>query len=106
MSAPVVASPPAGAACWYHHAAPAGGHATTGADIAAFLIATLNEDAGVISNPSFKVMTPPQTANSGLVHRLGYWTGRDHGQQLIGASGDSGSFHSVITAVPEHDLGV
>ncbi len=91
---------------WYQRAAPAGGLATTGADIAAFLIATLNEDAGVISNPSFKVMTPPQTANSGLVHRLGYWTGRDHGQQLIGASGDSGSFHSVITAVPEHDLGV
>jgi len=91
---------------WYQHAAPAGGLATTGADIAAFLIATLNEDADVISNSSFKVMTTPQTANSGLVHRLGYWTGRDHGQQLIGASGDSGSFHSVITAVPEHDLGV
>ncbi len=91
---------------WYQHAAPAGGLATTGADIAAFLIGTLNEDAGVISNPSFKVMTTPQTANSGLVHRLGYWTGRDHGQQLIGASGDSGSFHAVITVVPEHDLGV
>jgi len=91
---------------WYQHAAPAGGLATTGADIAAFLIATLNEDADVISNSSFKVMTTPQTANSGLVHRLGYWTGRDHGQQLIGASGDSGSFHSVITVVPEHDLGV
>src|SRR5258707_10796 len=91
---------------WYQHAAPAGGLATTGADIAAFLIATLNEDAGVISNPSFKVMTTPQTANSGLVHRLGYWTGRDHGQQLIGASGDSGSFHAVITVVPEDDLGV
>ncbi len=91
---------------WYQHAAPAGGVATTGADIAAFLIATLHEDAGVISNPSFKVMTTPPTANSGLVHRLGYWTGRDHGQQLIGASGDLGSFHSVIAAVPEHDLGV
>src|SRR6266481_5812526 len=91
---------------WYQHAAPAGGIATTGADIAAFLIATLHEDAGVISNPSFKVMTTPPTANSGLVHRLGYWTGRDHGQQLIGASGDLGSFHSVIAAVPEHDLGV
>jgi hypothetical protein len=91
---------------WYQHAAPAGGMATTGADIAAFLIATLNEDAGVISNPSFEVMMTPQTTNSGLVHRLGYWTGRDHGQQLIGASGDSGSFHSVITAVPEHDLGL
>jgi len=91
---------------WYQHAVPAGGLATTGADGAAFLIATLNQDAGVISNPSFKVMTTPPTANSGLVHRLGYWTGRDHGQQLIGASGDSGSFHSVVTAVPEHALGV
>lgn len=91
---------------WYQHAAPAGGLATTGADIAVFLIATLHEDAGVISRPSFKAVTAPQTANSGLVHRLGYWTGRDHGQQLIGASGDLGSFHSVIAAVPEHDLGV
>jgi CubicO group peptidase (beta-lactamase class C family) len=91
---------------WYQHAAPAGGVATTGADIAAFLIATLNEDASVISNSSFKVMTTPKSTNPGLVHRLGYWTGRDHGQQLIGASGDSGSFHSVIAAVPEHDLGV
>jgi len=91
---------------WYQHATPAGGVATTGADIAAFLIATLHEDADVISGASFKAMTTPQTTNSGLIHRLGYWTGRDHGQQLIGASGDSGSFHSVIAAVPQHDLGV
>jgi hypothetical protein len=91
---------------WYQHAVPAGALATTGADMAAFLLATLREDASVISKSSFQAMTPPQGAASGLVHRLGYWTGRDHSQQLIGASGDSGGFHTVVVAVPQHGLGL
>ena len=91
---------------WYQHAAPAGGLTTTAADMAAFLLATLEADANVISKSSFQTMTPPQDAASGLVHRLGYWTGRDHGQQLIGASGDAGSFHTVMAALPQHGLGL
>jgi CubicO group peptidase (beta-lactamase class C family) len=91
---------------WYQHSAPAGGLATTAADMARFLLATLQEDAGVISKSSFQEMTPAQDAPSGLVHRLGYWTGRDYGQQLIGASGDAGSFHTVMAAVPNHNLGL
>jgi CubicO group peptidase (beta-lactamase class C family) len=91
---------------WYQHAAPAGGLATTGADMAAFLLATLEQDAGVISKSSFQAMTPPQDTPSGLAHRFGYWTGRDHRQQLIGASGDAGSFHTVLVAVPDHRLGL
>src|SRR6266403_1132719 len=91
---------------WYQHAAPAGGLASTAADMATFLIATLQEDAGVISKSSFQAMTPPQDAASGLIHRLGYWTGKDHGQQLIGASGDSGSFHTVMVTLPDHDIGL
>lgn len=91
---------------WYQHAAPAGGLATTGTDVGAFLVATLQKDADLISESSFRAMTTPQSASSGLIHRLGYWTGRDHGQQLIGASGDLGSFHTVIAAIPEHNLGL
>jgi len=91
---------------WYQHASPAGGLASTAADMATFLMATLREDSGVISESSFQAMTPPQDAPSGLIHRLGYWTGRDHGQQLIGASGDTGSFHTVMATVPDHDIGL
>jgi CubicO group peptidase (beta-lactamase class C family) len=91
---------------WYQHAAPAGGLASTAADMAAFLIATLQEDAGMISKSSFQAMTLPQDAASGLIHRLGYWTGKDHDQQLIGASGDSGSFHTVMVTIPDHDIGL
>src|SRR5260370_984941 len=86
---------------WYHHAAPAGVVATTGAHIPAFLLATLHHHPGVISSPSFKGMTTSQTTHSGLALPHAHCTRRDHGQQLIGASGDSGSFHSVINAVPE-----
>jgi hypothetical protein len=91
---------------WYQHASPAGGLASTAADMATFLMATLQQDSGVISKSSFQAMTPPQDAPSGLIHRLGYWTGRDHGQQLIGASGDAGSFHTVMAAVPDRDIGL
>ena len=50
--------------------------------------------------------TLTQDASSGLKHRLGYWTGRDYGQQLIGASGDAGSFHTVMAAIPNRNLGL
>jgi CubicO group peptidase (beta-lactamase class C family) len=91
---------------WYQHSAPAGGLSTTANDIAKFLLATLQEDAGVISQSSFHAMTPLQDQPSGLKHRLGYWTGRDYGQQIIGASGDAGSFHTVLAAIPDQNLGM
>ena len=91
---------------WYQHAAPAGGLATTVEDITAFLSATMHEDSAVISKSSFAAMTRPQEAPSGLIHRLGYWTGKDHGQQLVGASGDSGSFHTVMATIPAQGIGV
>ena len=91
---------------WYQHAAPAGGLATTVEDMTAFLSATMHGDSAVVSKSSFAAMTRPQEAASGLIHRLGYWTGRDHGQQLVGASGDSGSFHAVMTTIPAQGVGI
>jgi Beta-lactamase len=90
---------------WYQHSSPAGGLATTANDMARFLLATMQQGGGVLSQASFQTMTPPQDAPSGLKHRLGYWTGRDYGQQLIGASGDAGSFHTVLAAIPNQNLG-
>jgi len=91
---------------WYQHSSPAGGLATTANDMSRFLLATIRQDVGAISQTSFQAMTPPQDASSGLKHRLGYWTGRDYGQQLIGASGDAGSFHTVMAAIPNRNLGL
>ena len=90
---------------WYQHSSPAGGLSTTANDLTRLLIATMQQDPGLISPASFQTMTPPQDAPSGLKHRLGYWTGRDYGQQLIGASGDAGSFHTVLAAIPNQSLG-
>ena len=91
---------------WYQHAAPAGGLAVTAEDAARFLIGISQQDNSVISAETFRTMTAPQTAPSGLVHRLGYWTGKRHGYQLIGASGDLGTFHSILVAVPEREIGL
>ena len=91
---------------WYQHAAPAGGLAITAADAAKFLIAMMQKDSAVLSAASFQTMTPPQTAKSGLVARLGYFTGRRHGYQLIGATGDLGTFHNILVAVPEKGFGL
>ncbi len=91
---------------WYQRAAPAGGLAITAEDAAKFLIATLQQDSSLISAATFGTMTTPQTAPSGLVHRLGYFTGKRHGYQLVGATGDLGTFHNVLVAVPEKGIGV
>lgn len=91
---------------WYQRAAPAGGLAVTATDAARFLTATMQEGASTISAESFRVMTLPQTARSGLVHRLGYWTGKRRGYDLIAASGDLGTFHNLLVAVPEKAIGV
>jgi CubicO group peptidase (beta-lactamase class C family) len=91
---------------WYQRSAPAGGLATTAADMATFLRATMQQDSAVLTKQSFEQMTRPLTAKSGFVHRLGYWTGREHGQQLIAATGDSGSFHNVLVTWPGLDIGL
>ena len=91
---------------WYQHAAPAGGLAFTAEDAAKFLVATMQQDSSLISAETFRTMTAPQTAPSGLVHRLGYFTGKRRGYQLVGATGDLGTFHNVLVAVPEKEIGV
>jgi len=91
---------------WYQHAAPAGGLAVTAEDAAKFLIATLQQDNSLISAETFRTMTAPLTAPSGLVHRFGYFTGKHHGYQLVGATGDLGTFHNVLVAVPDKGFGI
>ena len=91
---------------WYQHAAPAGGLAVTAEDAAKFLVATMELDNSLISAATFRTMTAPQSAPSGLVPRLGYFTGKRHGYQLVGAAGDLGTFHNVLVVVPEKGIGV
>jgi len=90
---------------WYQHAAPAGGLAFTAEDAARFLVATMQMDSPLISATTFRTMTAPQTAPSGLIPRLGYFTGRRHGYQLVGASGDLGTFHNILVVAPEKAIG-
>jgi len=90
---------------FYQRSAPAAVLTSNVDDMTRFLIATLQEDKSVLSAHSFEEMTTRPDPAIRIVHGLGYWTGNDRGHHLVGASGDSGGFHSVLMAFPEEHLG-
>jgi CubicO group peptidase (beta-lactamase class C family) len=90
---------------FYQRAAPAAALTTNVNDLLRFLMATLQEDRPVLSAHAFEEMTARPDPTIRIVHGLGYWTGNDRGHHLVGASGDSGSFHSVLMAFPDEHLG-
>lgn len=90
---------------FYQRAAPAAALTSTVDDMTRFLTATLQEDGSVLSAHSFEEMTARPAPAIRIAHGLGYWTGNDRGRHLVGASGDSGGFHSVLMAFPDEHLG-
>jgi CubicO group peptidase (beta-lactamase class C family) len=90
---------------FYQRSAPAGALTSNVDDMTRFLVATLQEDKSVLSAYSFEEMTPRPDPAIRIVHGLGYWTGNDRGHHLVGASGDSGGFHSVLMAFPDEHIG-
>lgn len=90
---------------FYQRSAPAAALTTNVDDMTRFLAATLQKDKSVLSAPSFEEMTTRPDPAIRIVHGLGYWTGNDRGHHLVGASGDSGGFHSVLMAFPDEHLG-
>ena len=93
------------ASWFYQRASPASGLTTNATDMLQFLASVLEENKSVVSSHSFEEMTPRQPASIRLQHELGYWSGADRGRHLVGASGDSGSFHSVLMAFPDQHIG-
>jgi uncharacterized membrane protein YhdT len=65
----------------------------------------LAKGSGVLRSESFDEMTARPDPWVRIAHGLGYWTGNDRDLHLVGASGDSGSFHSVMMAFPDRGLG-
>jgi CubicO group peptidase (beta-lactamase class C family) len=90
---------------FYQRSAPAAALTSNVDDMTRFLIATLQEDKSVLSAHSFEEMTTRPDPAIRIVHGLGYWTGNDRGHHLVGASGDSGGFHSVLMAFPDEHVG-
>jgi CubicO group peptidase (beta-lactamase class C family) len=90
---------------FYQRSAPASALTSNVEDMTKFLAATLQEDKPVLGAGSFQQMTRRPDPAIRLVHGLGYWTGNDRGRHLVGASGDSGGFHSVLMAFPDEHIG-
>jgi CubicO group peptidase (beta-lactamase class C family) len=90
---------------FYQRSTPAAALTSNVDDMTRFLVATLQEDKSVLSAHSFEEMTTRPDPAIRIIHGLGYWTGNDRGHHLVGASGDSGGFHSVLMAFPDEHLG-
>jgi CubicO group peptidase (beta-lactamase class C family) len=90
---------------FYQRSAPAAALTSNVEDMTRFLAATLQEDKAVLSAHSFGEMTTRPDPSIRIIHGLGYWTGNDRGHHLVGASGDSGGFHSVLMAFPDEHIG-
>jgi CubicO group peptidase (beta-lactamase class C family) len=90
---------------FYQRSVPAAALTSNVDDMTRFLAATLQEDKPVLSAHSFEEMTARPEPAIRLLHGLGYWTGNDRGHHLVGASGDSGGFHSVLMAFPDEHIG-
>jgi len=90
---------------FYQRSAPAAALTSNVDDMTRFLVATLKKDKDVLSAHSFEEMTARPDPSIRIIHGLGYWTGNDRGHHLVGASGDSGGFHSVLMAFPDEHIG-
>lgn len=90
---------------FYQRASPASALSSDVKDMSLFLQSVLQENRSLLSQSSFREMTTRPAAEIRLQHQLGYWSGNDRGHHLIGASGDSGGFHSVLMAFPDEKVG-
>lgn len=88
--------------------APAGSLSSTGADMAKFMIAHLDEGGPLLAPATARQMHAPGPALVPGVNRmaLGFYEQWIHGQRAIGHGGDTFWFHSYMWLFPESDVGL
>ncbi len=88
--------------------APAGALSATGADMARFMIAHLNDGAGLMKPATARLMHGSFLPQQGAVNRmaLGFYEQRVNGAHAIAHGGDTQWFHSNLVLWPEHGLGL
>ena len=86
----------------------AGGSAVSGPDMARFMIAHLNQGAGLMQPATARLMHTPAYAAVPGTNRmaLGFYETRVNGLSAIGHAGDSFYFHSALWLVPSLNVGL
>src|SRR6202044_2285463 len=87
---------------------PAGSAASTGADMAKFMIAQLDQGAGLIQPESARLMHTPAYAGVPGTNRmaLGFYEQQINGHSAIGHGGDLNYFHSYLWLLPRDHVGL
>jgi CubicO group peptidase (beta-lactamase class C family) len=89
--------------------APAGALSTTGADMARFMIAHLNDGAGLLRPETARMMhTTRASYGIGPLPRmlLGFYEANINGQHVISHGGDTGAFHSEFFLFTDAHVGL
>jgi CubicO group peptidase (beta-lactamase class C family) len=86
----------------------AGGSAMSGSDMAQFMIAHLNQGAGLMQPATARLMHNPAYAAVPGTDRmaLGFYETRVNGLSAIGHAGDSFYFHSALWLLPSQHVGL
>ncbi|MBB5518920.1 serine hydrolase domain-containing protein [Amphiplicatus metriothermophilus] len=90
---------------------PAGSGTSSGADMARFIKAMLNEGrlgrTRILKHDSVRLLMSDSMANAeglpSMAH--GFYVIRDAGPRLVGHGGNTGDFHSLLVLAPEADFG-
>jgi CubicO group peptidase (beta-lactamase class C family) len=90
-----------------YHTPPASAVYSTAADMSRFMMAMLAEGKGILSAPAARSMLTQQATMHPRLPGYGYgWQMSDtNGQRIAEHGGDIGGFSSLMTLLPEHDLG-
>jgi len=88
--------------------APAGSLSASGADMAKFMIAHLNDGAGLMKPETAKMMHDYKAPGVGPLNRmaLGFYEQWVNGHRAIAHGGDTVWFHSYLWLFPDSDIGL
>ncbi|MEJ6401594.1 serine hydrolase domain-containing protein [Yoonia sp. 2307UL14-13] len=89
-------------------AAPAGALTASGADIGRFMVAQLNDGAGLLRPETARMMQDYRAPGIEGLNRmaLGFYEKRVNGHRGIGHGGDTQGFHSDLTIFPDAGVGL
>jgi len=87
---------------------PAGAAASSGADMAKFMIAHLDQGAGLMQPETAQLMHTPAYAAVPGTNRmaLGFYEQQINGRSAIGHGGDLNNFHSYLWLLPRENVGL
>ncbi len=96
----------------FHHGAPAGHMSTTADDMTRFMLAHLNGgelgEARILGEATTRQMQTPLFAPYDGIEPIlhGFYRSDRNGQLVFGHGGDTNQFHSDMSLIPGHELGV